>query len=481
MYWKERYGGRVSRATRVAAVLVVLGVVSGVGYCLYELAEPAFSELLAEGYGAAGTFNDAGVLAATARIVGAFLYSLMALGVGVAAASSVAGEREQDTWFSLLTTDLTGAEILRAKLFGAVWSGRWIFASAALLWLVATAGGGMHVFGLLMELVSTAVFIWFAAALGLYYSLTRRNSTRALCWTIGMLVFLNGGYLMILAWFFHESGWIIAGSTPYIVGLVGVSVEEVWVISGFLDHTWYSLLTGPEGPGLVAGCLISLVGYGTVAAGLTAYCVRSFDRIVDRPSAVDRSVRAAEPRPSAARAGGARSGRPRRRRARGPVGRSGRRSRSGRPRSREDPLGGEVAAADGALHRGGPAGVGPVAGQEEAVDRRPLRRAERLDPRPDREGRPVLGDDPPAHELRLACRRPDRRQVVEDRRRGSPSLSSGSRSYEALMTSWRYWPPPHRFAALDRRVVEDPLDQPADRDGVVDAGRPAGRTRGGRR
>lgn len=284
MYWKERYGGRVSRATRVAAVLVVLGVVSGVGYCLYELAEPAFSELLAEGYGASGMFNDRRVLAGTARVVGAFLYALMALGVGVAAASSVAGEREQDTWTSLLTTDLTGGEILRAKLFGAVWSGRWIFAPAALLWLVATAAGGMHPYGLLMELVATAIFTWFAAALGIWFSLTRRNSTRALCWTIGTMLFLNAGYLLLLAWFFND-GWIIAGSTPYIVGLVGVSVEEVWTISGFLDQRWFSPLTTDEGPDLIAGCIIGLFGYGIAAAGLTAYCVRSFDRIVDRPSA----------------------------------------------------------------------------------------------------------------------------------------------------------------------------------------------------
>ena len=46
----------------------------------------------------------------------------------------------------------------------------------------------------------------------------------------------------------------------------------------------------------------------------------------------------------------------------------------------EDSLGGEVAAADRPFHRRGPAGGGPVAGQEEAVDRRPLRRAEASTP-----------------------------------------------------------------------------------------------------
>ena len=49
-------------------------------------------------------------------------------------------------------------------------------------------------------------------------------------------------------------------------------------------------------------------------------------------------------------------------------------------------------------------------------------------------------------------------------------LSSASRSYEALMTSCRYWPLCRHAgpAALDRGVVEDPLDQPTDRHDVVE-------------
>ena len=81
----------------------------------------------------------------------------------------------------------------------------------------------------------------------------------------------------------------------------------------------------------------------------------------------------------------------------------------------EDLLGGQVSAADRPFHRGRPAGVGPVAGQEQAVDRRPLRGPKRLDSRPDRERRPVLGHDPPSHELRRSGRGPDLGQLAEHR------------------------------------------------------------------
>src|SRR5256885_15974436 len=59
------------------------------------------------------------------------------------------------------------------------------------------------------------------------------------------------------------------------------------------------------------------------------------------------------------------------------------------------------------FHRRRPAGGGPVAGQEQALDGRPLGRAERVDPRADREGRAVLGDDPPPQ---------DRKSVVSGKR-----------------------------------------------------------------
>ena len=53
----------------------------------------------------------------------------------------------------------------------------------------------------------------------------------------------------------------------------------------------------------------------------------------------------------------------------------GRISRVGRSSTLDDSLGGQVSASNGSLHRGRPAGIGPVTRQEEAVDRRALRQA----------------------------------------------------------------------------------------------------------
>ena len=235
-----------------------------------------------------------------ARVLGTALYALIALGTAVAAASSVAAEREQDTWLSLLTTDLTGPEIVQAKLFGAAWSTRWFLVPLAALWVAALATGSMHPFGFLLGVVALFVFLWFAAALGTFFSLTRRNSGRALGWTVGTLVFINGGYLLILVWFV-ESWLIAAGSTPFILSMVFISYEEVWHLSGFVNHQWASPLTlEDDGGEAIAACVVCLIGYATAAAGLTAYCVAAFDRIVDRPdrsSGRPASAPAARPEP----------------------------------------------------------------------------------------------------------------------------------------------------------------------------------------
>ena len=59
----------------------------------------------------------------------------------------------------------------------------------------------------------------------------------------------------------------------------------------------------------------------------------------------------------------------------------------------EDLLGGQVAAADGPFHRGGPTGAGPVAGQEEVAHRRALGGTQGVDARPDAELFFITGAD----------------------------------------------------------------------------------------
>ena len=148
------------------------------------------------GYGVSGYSPAANQFSIYLRTIGTLIYVLWALGVAVGAASGLAHEREQDTWTSLIATPLSGLEILRAKMFGAFWGIRWLGLLLLTLWLVGLAAGAVHPFGFVAVVLESAVFLWFADALGTYFSLKTRSSGRAMVATVAVLVLLNGGYLM---------------------------------------------------------------------------------------------------------------------------------------------------------------------------------------------------------------------------------------------------------------------------------------------
>ena len=92
----------------------------------------------------------------------------------------------------------------------------------------------------------------------------------------------------------------------------------------------------------------------------------------------------------------------------------------------ENPLGGEVTATNCTLHGGRPTGIGPVTGQEQAIDRCPLRGPQSVHARSDGEGGPVLGHDPPPQQTGLSR---SGQILARSMRTASriASLSSGSR------------------------------------------------------
>ena len=126
----------------------------------------------------------------------ASLYIGTAFAALALAAAAVVSEREEDTWTSLTATPLTGEEIIRAKMIGAVWGTRWIGILLIAFWLIGLASGAVHPFGVVAVAVETAVFVWFVTALGVSISLTSKTSARAQTWTVGILLVTNGVYLL---------------------------------------------------------------------------------------------------------------------------------------------------------------------------------------------------------------------------------------------------------------------------------------------
>ncbi len=120
----------------------------------------------------------------------AVLAVLAILPIGAAAASSITGEREGDTWISLATTLLTPREVIRGKQFGAVWSARWLGIGLISILAAGLILGVVHPIGVAAGLAILVSCAWFTAAAGVLASTFASNSTRAVFLTaVALFVF----------------------------------------------------------------------------------------------------------------------------------------------------------------------------------------------------------------------------------------------------------------------------------------------------
>lgn len=279
MIWKERYFARTDVLTKMvvlpATILLTVTLVLGGG--LDEWVIHAVKDLFSQGYFAAA--NSGWLLNDSLKAISPYYVGLWLLAVAGATASSVTVEKEEDTWISLMSTPLTGREIVRGKILGAVWSLRGFGGLLSLLWLMGFVLGGIHPLGLLAGAVVVALLTWFVASLGIYASLKSRSTSRAMTSVIVCLVVLNGGYLVPLYAILLTAGqvdqWrhVTLGCTPYLAAQSLFSYQNMREVAAApRPFMW---------PAAYAAFIVA--GYGNAAAYLMRSAVRRFDDLVDRP------------------------------------------------------------------------------------------------------------------------------------------------------------------------------------------------------
>jgi ABC-type transport system involved in multi-copper enzyme maturation permease subunit len=279
MLWKERYVSRTSPITKITGSVVFLGVLVLLGWGTYEVAAPAFREVMASGYAGAGSGSARGELNTYLRFVVTLVFACWVIGTASAASGSVSSEREEDTWTSLVATPLSGLEVIRAKMFGSCGAMRWIAVVWLLLVVLGLLLGAIHPLGFAALVLVSVIDVWFACALGTYFSLRARNSSRALMATIGTLILCNGLYLLLFIPFRVESSFRFLGMMPFVEVLALLSYSDVeWLVTG---KGW----GGPHQNALdlFTTGLASVVVYAVAAAGFSYSLVADFDRIIDRP------------------------------------------------------------------------------------------------------------------------------------------------------------------------------------------------------
>ncbi len=113
-------------------------------------------------------------------------------------ASAVAGERDRDTWVSLLGTPLTAREILWGKWAGCVWGQRGLMYLLAAVWVVAMLTGSVNPLTLAPSVAVLAAYLYGFAWLGILCSVRARNSRVAIARAVPLAIFLGGGYWIVM-------------------------------------------------------------------------------------------------------------------------------------------------------------------------------------------------------------------------------------------------------------------------------------------
>jgi hypothetical protein len=213
------------------------------------------------------------------------IYLVGALAVATSGASAITTEREDHTWASLTTTELSGSEIIQAKQLGALQQGRRFAAMIMLLVAAGTAVGSVHALAIPALTIALAIYAWFAAALGVWISLQVQATWRAQFLTIALLLLINvlGQFLLNLHADLHVAPRIWMAFTPVVIGQL---VFEPRFLQDLTAAPWFD---AAQISTLDAGLrwqtifsVLSPAAYGVLALALTWLAGRSFDTTAGR-------------------------------------------------------------------------------------------------------------------------------------------------------------------------------------------------------
>jgi ABC-type transport system involved in multi-copper enzyme maturation permease subunit len=272
MLWKELHIEQMRTVNRIARGLCILLVV------LYLFGHIAFGgALIVERIARAIPAWQLTPVAYAdfAKIANYMMAWLLELAVGLRAASTIASERERNTWDSILTSPLEGREIVNAKLAGSLYGLRFLCLALVIGWVMPIAAGVVGSFSSLTEMtvagaiVGTPVVCVFMACLGLWMSLTNTTATRAMSLTV--------------------LGWIIAQT------VINIAASVLGIILGLMIGYGIDLLNGAYGTRLALGRL----GFSPILSGsltivihaacflvlsllISLYCRRRFDLLAGR-------------------------------------------------------------------------------------------------------------------------------------------------------------------------------------------------------
>ena len=132
------------------------------------------------------------------RIASGIIATLMFFAVSMRAAGAISGERDKDSWISLISTPLSADEILWGKWWGCVLGMRRIYFVLAIIWSIGLAVGGVRPEMLPLMIIALALYVSAFSWIGLFCSMTARTTMIASVRVFFATLFFAGGFWAIV-------------------------------------------------------------------------------------------------------------------------------------------------------------------------------------------------------------------------------------------------------------------------------------------
>ena len=155
------------------------------------------------------------------------------------AAGLITIEKERDCWISLISTPLTGGQIMRAKMLGNLYAARWGYLLLLITWLLAACFDARYLLIIPLLTLSFVLCTLFVTNVGLQFSLWSSTSLRAMGATLATVFFVGGGYFLCCCFSFAAMGGrgedeliaiAFAPLLPYIIS------APAWLFAAGLDE-----------------------------------------------------------------------------------------------------------------------------------------------------------------------------------------------------------------------------------------------------
>ncbi len=312
--WYERYSTRGTKAWQRALHRVIqVGLLITFVVGLYWFAQPAYAELLRDGFGAEPkgiaslelnpfvrvlviglrTLPEPGMarveLNYLMRYCAAFSHALIVMCAASFVVESIMGERDKDTWTALIATPLSGRDILRGKMWGAVWRMWEALSVMAVLYVVTLGAGALHPIGFILAVLNLVGSCWLMLAIGAYVAIWAKNRAEAMNRIVFIGMFLSMSIILVIMFAIRTHvarAWMGAGCIPFVTWLSLVSFEDVrdTMQTGVFPLLTYVRFDTGEGWRAVSGTIVFAVTAQWIAAFLLdRAAIRQFDAAIGRP------------------------------------------------------------------------------------------------------------------------------------------------------------------------------------------------------